>query len=119
MAGVHFIHPSSPREHLTAGFFFLRLICPAILGPSLFGLQAQIPGERPVRTLTLISKVLQNLANGVLFGAKEPYMTPFNHFLEDNDEAMATLLADLRTPPDTEPVRGLSPPRLPWARRPC
>mgnify|MGYP002390690089 CR=1 FL=1 len=36
------------------------------------------------RSLLLVSKVLQNLANGVRFGVKEPLLTPFNAFLDQN-----------------------------------
>jgi hypothetical protein len=34
--------------------------------------------------LLLIAKVIQNLANNVLFGVKEPYMFPLNDFLAHN-----------------------------------
>lgn len=36
------------------------------------------------RGLLLIAKIIQNLANNVLFGAKEPYMFPLNDFLAHN-----------------------------------
>jgi hypothetical protein len=51
--------PDSPKAPSTAvvGFFFLRLICPALLGPQLFGLQGHQPEEATGRTLTLVSKV--------------------------------------------------------------
>lgn len=65
------------------GFYFLRLICPALVSPDGFGIvDALNPACR--RPLILVSKILQNLANGVLFGAKESYMLPLNTFLEHN-----------------------------------
>ena len=36
------------------------------------------------RSLVLISKILQNLSNGLQFGKKESYMLPFNEFIISN-----------------------------------
>ncbi len=47
------------RQSAVMGFFFLRLICPAIMGPQLFDLQQHHPEDNTARTLTLISKTLQ------------------------------------------------------------
>lgn len=64
-----------------SGFLFLRLFCPCILNPKLFGLLDDHPSERPRRTLTLVAKGLMNLANLSKFGQKEPWMEPMNKFL--------------------------------------
>lgn len=77
------------------GFFFLRFISPAVVSPEAFGLidgkrsdpslhsswcRSTLPNETRLpeqvsakcrRGLVLISKVIQNLANGILFGEKE------------------------------------------------
>jgi len=90
-------------QQIVAGFFFLRFLCPALVSPENYGLaltagtyQAvemfipvlNLPLSLPEkitsksrRSLVLISKVLQNLANDVEFGDKEPYMTAMNHFI--------------------------------------
>ena len=89
-----------------SGFLFLRFFCPAVLNPKLFGLlKGRFPylvhktGPDPIRphpvtdvvldharpraqrTLTLITKALQTLANMTTFGSKEPWMEQMNEFL--------------------------------------
>jgi len=117
-----------------AGFLFLRLLCPAILGPHLFKICTQVPEGEVARTLLLVSKciqvcdsqplrrtmappaaapcapvlpnitrhvppahsvvsfLLQNLANGVVFGAKEPFMEPMNNWVKSNHDRMSACL---------------------------
>ncbi|KAF9291570.1 hypothetical protein BGZ68_003508 [Mortierella alpina] len=71
-----------------SGFVFLRLICPAILGPRLFYIVKEHPEARAHRTLTLIAKSLQGLANLVAFGAKESWMVPMNEFITENTRGL-------------------------------
>ncbi|KAJ3452613.1 gtpase-activator protein for ras-like gtpases [Anaeramoeba flamelloides] len=77
------------------GFFFLRFICPAIISPE----NADLVKERiPVevrRALILITKALQNLANGVMFGNKEEFMIPLNKFIKSNQENFNQLVIKL------------------------
>ncbi|NIG61012.1 RAS protein activator like-3 [Pontoporia blainvillei] len=58
----------------------------------LFGLAPEHPAPGPARTLTLIAKVMQNLANRAPFGEKEAYMSFMNSFLEDHGPAMQRFL---------------------------
>ncbi|KNE66194.1 hypothetical protein AMAG_10437 [Allomyces macrogynus ATCC 38327] len=80
---------------VVSSFLFLRFINAAILGPKLFGLCDTFPNPTVARTLTLVSKSLQQLANFSTFdGAKEPFMTPLNPILT---ELIPTLKAYLDT----------------------
>ncbi|KAK9472074.1 uncharacterized protein V1510DRAFT_379687 [Dipodascopsis tothii] len=70
------------------GLLFLRLYCPAVLHPKLFGLLKEHPPPNAQRTLMLLAKGLQGLANQTLFGVKEPWMRPVNVFVESHIEEM-------------------------------
>lgn len=52
-------------------------------------------GKVQRRNLTLIAKVVQNLSNGMLFGAKERFMTPLNSFLEKSWARVDAFFASL------------------------
>ncbi|TID26799.1 hypothetical protein E6O75_ATG01292 [Venturia nashicola] len=91
-----------------SGFLFLRFFCPAILNPKLFGLLKGMSGFREVekkmltkpdhpktnarRTLTLIAKSLQGLANLNTFGSKEQWMEPMNTFLSSHRHEFKSFL---------------------------
>ncbi|ELU45404.1 RasGAP domain-containing protein [Rhizoctonia solani AG-1 IA] len=62
-------------------FMFLRFICPAIVSPESVDIELPRDNARIRRGLMLITKIIQNLANNVLFG-KEPYLIPLNNLLE-------------------------------------
>jgi Ras GTPase-activating-like protein IQGAP2/3 len=83
---------------IMGGFFFLRFINPIVVTPDGHNVTSKKFGKVPRRNLTLIAKVLQNLSNGVAFGAKEAFFTPLNSFLENNAarlEAFFTKLSDV------------------------
>jgi hypothetical protein len=71
-----------------SGFLFLRFFCPALLNPKLFGLLRDHPQPKAQRTLTLIAKSLQALANLSTFGQKEEWMEPMNRFLGSHRQAV-------------------------------
>jgi hypothetical protein len=49
----------------------LRFICPALLNPVQMGIYDKPLNEEAVRVLILVSKVVQNLANGIESNSKE------------------------------------------------
>ena len=79
---------------LIGGFFFLRFINPAIVTPKSYMLIDGTPAEHPRRTLTLIAKMLQNLANKPTY-AKEPYMAKLQPFIHRNKERVNKFMLDL------------------------
>ena len=79
---------------LIGGFFFLRFINPAIVTPKSYMLIDGAPADRPRRTLTLIAKMLQNLANKPSY-AKEPYMAKLQPFVHQNKDRVNKFMLDL------------------------
>ena len=83
------------KTRAVSGFIFLRLLCPAILNPRQFNLIPDPPTPAATRSLVMIAKCLQNLANLVEFGVKESYMEVVNPFILKNKERMVVFLDHL------------------------
>ncbi len=80
------------RYTVVTAFIFLRLFCPAIMNPKLFNMMPDHPTETAARNLTLVAKVIQNLANMAEFGQKEPFMIPCNSFINETRKKMQIYL---------------------------
>jgi hypothetical protein len=82
------------------GFFFLRFLCPSIILPDKVGIFNKGKAYTTARPkLLLITKVLQNLANGTLF--MDARMTPLNDWLLEHAHVMEELCLSLSSP-DTD-----------------
>lgn len=64
------------------------------------------PGPHILRHLLLLSKVVQTVANGVLFGQKEAYMMVLNPFIEANQDRLREFLVavSVSNPPVRQPT---------------
>jgi len=64
------------------GLIFLRFIIPSIFAPNYYGLTKEPPTPTLQRNLILLSKVIQSIANMVLPGNKEPFMTSMHGYID-------------------------------------
>ncbi|KAG1881652.1 Rho GTPase activation protein [Suillus tomentosus] len=91
-----------PWQSVSA-FCFLRFIVPGILNPHLFGLYPGLPSARIQRSLTLIAKVIQSLANLNPNVQKEEFMRGIKDFLKQNLPAMVDYILVVSTPIPPDP----------------
>eukprot|EP00002_Diphylleia_rotans_P015068 TRINITY_DN2918_c0_g1_i1.p1 TRINITY_DN2918_c0_g1~~TRINITY_DN2918_c0_g1_i1.p1 ORF type:complete len:640 (-),score=115.45 TRINITY_DN2918_c0_g1_i1:482-2401(-) len=80
------------------GIIFLRFMNPAIVFPDRAQLVHEPIPKDMKRGLILISKVLQNLANGVEFGGKELYLLDMNEFIRLNQTRVIEFLHAIAAP---------------------
>ncbi|KAF4623907.1 hypothetical protein D9613_001809 [Agrocybe pediades] len=86
------------RWQSVSAFCFLRFIVPAILHPHLFGLYPGLPPLPVQRSLTLVAKVIQSLANLNSNVQKEAFMRGVEDFLKDSLPAMTDYISVVSTP---------------------
>ncbi|KAI9294940.1 hypothetical protein K502DRAFT_360889 [Neoconidiobolus thromboides FSU 785] len=93
-----------PEANTTSvgGLMFLRFFCPAIVAPDIQGLVKTVTDKDLRRGLLLITKVIQNLANNVFFGAKEAFMISLNDLLTDYIPKVTNYLVEISTPIEGE-----------------
>ncbi|KXN90023.1 Ras GTPase-activating protein gap-2 [Leucoagaricus sp. SymC.cos] len=86
-----------PWQSVSA-FIFLRFIVPGILHPHLFGLCSGLPDPAIHRSLKLVAKVIQSMANLNAKGdQKEISMAPLREFIKQNMSRMMDYLAVVST----------------------
>lgn len=102
-----------PEAKYTAvgAFIFLRFFCPAIVSPESEGLiKSNVVVSRDMKRGHLIAtKVIQNLANNVLFGAKETYMIVLNDFLTSNIYKVTSFLREISNVPSLAAITTTPP----------
>lgn len=65
------------------------------MSPDSNGLVENVIDTSARRPLILVSKILQNLANNVEFGKKEPHMDKMNIFIRDNKARVEAFFDEL------------------------
>lgn len=90
-------HLADKLQIVPTSLLFLRYICPVVVSPQSYGIFSEAPPPHVSRSLVLLSKVLQALASGVQFGAKESYMTDMNPFLTDAHSMVAAYFERVMT----------------------
>jgi DNA replication protein DnaD len=68
-----------------------------LLNPHSANRSSDHPDPNTARTLTLIAKTLQTLANLTDFGAKEPHMAEMNNFINKTVDSMKALIDKFST----------------------
>jgi len=87
-------------------FVFLRFYNTAITVPETYGLVPRPPSGTARKHLILISKVLQNLANGVQFSSKEAFMIKLNSLITNSQQQYERFLDRLcdNSAPLSDPI---------------
>ncbi|KAL9648798.1 hypothetical protein ABK040_003731 [Willaertia magna] len=102
----------TPKHVAVGGLLFLRLLNPAIVAPKNSGLVEVTPSGEASRCLLLVTKLLQNVANGVKFERKggdiktykEAYMVPLDSFVVKNLEGARDFFEKVSSPVENDNV---------------
>jgi hypothetical protein len=75
--------------------FFLRFIVASLCTPQIFGICTDFPelSASQARNLSIIAKVVQNIANGIVENKKEPFMQPLSAFVTEQQIFMVKFLS--------------------------
>jgi hypothetical protein len=92
---AHEKFPDADRRVAVGGFIFLRFFCPAVIAPDAHNLVKTIQSKDIRRGLVLVTKIIQNLANNVVFGGKEAFMVELNPFIVTNHDRVFEFLEGL------------------------
>lgn len=86
---------------LVGGFLMLRFFNPSLITPESYGFlqKGRAPPPYARRNLILLTKVMQNLSNGIPFGGKESWMVPMNPFIEKHKDEMKKYFIEVSTDP--------------------
>lgn len=99
----HFRQSPGSGGQGVGAFVFLRLICPAITSPNLYGLMGSAPDPQSAKTLMLLAKVFLALANkrASFDKDKEPWLTRLNDFLAQHASAYDDFITIVSTEAET------------------
>ncbi|CAF4101191.1 unnamed protein product, partial [Rotaria sp. Silwood2] len=88
--------PQHPLQAVST-VIFLRFLNPALVLPHEFGIVDAEPLPRIKRGLTLVSKILQNIANNLIF-TKEFHMRCFNDYLRSTFDSATNFVLSISEP---------------------
>ncbi|PWN41544.1 hypothetical protein IE81DRAFT_171323 [Ceraceosorus guamensis] len=107
-AGHANVKPPGPGFQGVGAFVFLRLICPAITSPNLYGLTATAPDSQSHKTLMLVAKMFLALANKrpAFDKDKEPWLVQASDFLRNQAATYDDYITAVSTlPPQAAPEK--------------
>uniref|UniRef100_UPI00358F576B disabled homolog 2-interacting protein-like n=1 Tax=Myxine glutinosa TaxID=7769 RepID=UPI00358F576B len=82
-------------ERLVSASLFLRLLCPALVSPSLFDLAPSPPTDPASNALTRVACVVQRIANFSSFSERDKTMVFVSSFVDKQSVRMHYFLADV------------------------
>jgi neurofibromin 1 len=80
-------------RHAVSSFFFLRVLCPALISPERFDIIVE--DDRSRLLLLKLGKILLNIANVQAFGGKDPQLAVYNDLLEAKYQEIVDFLTEL------------------------
>ena len=99
------------RSIVVGGYIFLRIVCPFLNSPTAFDVNLDVDVTEPrVRAaLLLISKTLQNLANGVRYTTTKPHLIPLNDFIDANISSITRYFDEVAVVPKSAATSAAPP----------
>ncbi|KAE8210245.1 hypothetical protein CF327_g5866 [Tilletia walkeri] len=95
-----------PGKQAVGAFAFLRLICPAIATPHLYGILPSAPEPRTSKILTTLAKIILSLANRRSGFEKDTWLAPMTDFLKTQANLYDDYINTISTPPaEARPTR--------------
>ncbi|KAH3759522.1 RasGTPase-activating protein [Pelomyxa schiedti] len=81
------------------GFLFLRFICPAVLGPEVFGILPDKPSDSASKVIILCSSILQKIANACEFSnpSQNEQLGMINKLISRNLPTLLSFLEQIAT----------------------
>ncbi|CAJ0889042.1 14442_t:CDS:2, partial [Entrophospora sp. SA101] len=76
-------------------FVFLRFFNPAVVAPDSVNLCRKIENKNTKRTLVLVTRIIQHVANNNLFSANEPFLIEMNEFIKKNIDDVNKFLQEI------------------------
>ncbi|CAN6633860.1 hypothetical protein TRVA0_014S01464 [Trichomonascus vanleenenianus] len=83
------------RESAISSFFFLRFLCPALVSPEGQGLVDKIPSKEVRRSLLLLAKIIQNMANGSTNPVRLSVVSDRISMIEEKTEVLLKVLRNM------------------------